>query len=626
VAFNANGSLTVQNGGAVRTDLTLDVGTNAGNSASLLVHSGGTVSSVYAGIGNFPGGVGTATVTGAGSTWTNSGDPNGSAFTIGDSGTPTGVGSLTVANGGAVTTSGQFQVLSSGSSVVVNGGTLTAGSLGTAPGAAPTVQITDPAGGAALTIGTDNSSSTYTGPIADAAGGPGTVRKVGTGTFTLTGHLTNTGGYTAAGGTIDFSGAVVQPGPGSLTAAAGTTIQYDSGTRVFGGFLGGPGTHVVTGGSALSGSAADASAVVNVTGAATFSHFSNSGSFSVAAGLAAVPSLSSFINQGSGSVTIGAGSKLTVSDFQTYGTITLAPGPSAVSATRLTNAGTSQLSFNGGSRTFVGTPATAGQNLALVDLHGHNAVVAGGLFVNNGFVGDSSGQGASVIADYGALVKGAGTYQSAVITQNGGKFQVGNSPGISRAESLILGPGGTSAFNWQINNATGTAGPTPDANNQVSGWSLLSVEKLIDPFTGQLSSGDLNWTATSVAGTQFNMSLQTLINPITVGQDTQGAMANFNNLQPYAWKFVSWQGTYTGPTDDAALSATVLFDASNFVNTLDPAGKFSLHYDGVAKEIEVIYAVPEPGSLTLGGLAAIGWVAYWRRRWAAGPASSAVNA
>jgi PEP-CTERM motif len=30
----------------------------------------------------------------------------------------------------------------------------------------------------------------------------------------------------------------------------------------------------------------------------------------------------------------------------------------------------------------------------------------------------------------------------------------------------------------------------------------------------------------------------------------------------------------------------------------------------------VLTAVPEPGALALGGLAAIGWVAYWRRRWA----------
>src|SRR5206468_921696 len=58
--------------------------------------------------------------------------------------------------------------------------------------------------------------------------------------------------------------------------------------------------------------------------------------------------------------------------------------------TQLTNTGTSQLFFNGGSRTFVGTPATANNPTAAVDLNGKNATVAGGLFVNNGIVVDNS--------------------------------------------------------------------------------------------------------------------------------------------------------------------------------------------------------------------------------------------
>jgi hypothetical protein len=120
-----------------------------------------------------------------------------------------------------------------------------------------------------------------------------------------------------------------------------------------------------------------------------------------------------------------------------------------------------------------------------------------------------------------------------------------------------------------------------------------------------------------VAGSQFNMALQTLINPITVGQDTQGAMANFDGLHPpnnqYLWKFVQWQGAYTGPLTDAALSATVLFDASNFVNpiSVNPPGVFSLHLDMANKEIDVVYSEPEPGTMALvglGGLAA-GWAA-----------------
>jgi hypothetical protein len=124
----------------------------------------------------------------------------------------------------------------------------------------------------------------------------------------------------------------------------------------------------------------------------------------------------------------------------------------------------------------------------------------------------------------------------------------------------------------------------------------------------------MNWTASSTPGSQFNLSFQTLINPITVGQDTQGAMANFNNQQAYMWKFIGWQGTYTGPTDDATLTSTALFDTSNFVNPIDPTnGKFSLHYNAAGKEIDIVYTVPEPGTFVLTVAVAGGGLIFRRR-------------
>ena len=108
------------------------------------------------------------------------------------------------------------------------------------------------------------------------------------------------------------------------------------------------------------------------------------------------------------------------------------------------------------------------------------------------------------------------------------------------------------------------------------------------------------------------MALQTLDQP---DHGRPGHARRDGQLRPsrsYNWKFVSWQGNYTGPTDDATLTSTVLFDASNFVNPLDPAGKFSLHYNAAGKEIDVVYAVPEPGTLALVGLAVVGWVPFSR--------------
>ena len=109
-----------------------------------------------------------------------------------------------------------------------------------------------------------------------------------------------------------------------------------------------------------------------------------------------------FTISGSGSLTVGASARILVSDFQSSGVLTLTPGTGAALATRMTNSGTSRLVVQ---RAAAGrssaTPQTAGQNLAILNLNGQNAIVAGGLFVNNGFVGDGCRHHHQVIADFG---------------------------------------------------------------------------------------------------------------------------------------------------------------------------------------------------------------------------------
>jgi hypothetical protein len=200
---------------------------------------------------------------------------------------------------------------------------------------------------------------------------------------------------------------LVQPGPGTLAVTSGATIQYDSGTRVFGGFLAGPGTHVVNG-ATFTGVTSFGSAAISVTCPGSFVNFDNGGRLTLAAGLASPSVLTRFTNQGSGSISIGAGSTANVSDFQSCGTLTINPRGSSGPPTLLSNTGTSPLFFNGGSRTFIGTPAaaTASPAVAGVDLHGQNLVIAGGLFVNNGFVADSTGTPGSVIGVFGRTLQG----------------------------------------------------------------------------------------------------------------------------------------------------------------------------------------------------------------------------
>jgi hypothetical protein len=171
---------------------------------------------------------------------------------------------------------------------------------------------------------------------------------------------------------------------------------------------------------------------------------------------------------------------------------------------------------------------------------------------------------------------------------------------------LTVGNSGLSILNWQINNATGVAGPIPDANDQVSGWTLVPVRKKQQGIT--TSTGNLTWAATSAPGSQLQLSMQTLLNPTTVGNDVQGAMANFDPNHTYSWETFSWQGIYSGPTDDALLTSTTAFDMQNFVNSF--TGRFGWHLDLANSQIDLVY-VPEPGTFAL---TALGLLAAWRCR------------
>jgi hypothetical protein len=393
-------------------------------------------------------------------------------------------------------------------------------------------------------------------------------------------------------------------------------------------FIAGPGTFQVSAGTVLAGVTTAPSAVVNQFGPASFLNFTNGGSLSIAAGNAGNFNL--FTNQGSGTITLGAQSALGVTDFQTYGTLTINPATVTETysqTTKMTNVGTSPLYFDGGSRTFIGTPATATfpsnwpdaslrgtpTFVAGIDLNGKNAVVAGGLFVNNGYVEDSSNGfsgTATVVADFGSLVKGAGFFQNTVQTINGGKFQAGNSPGVANFGKFVLGPGGVSNYVFAIDDATGAAGPTPDAAGHVSGWGLV---KALSRVLGTGSTtGDFFWTSTPAD--KLTIAIETLVNPTTVGIDMPGPMTDFDPTRSYSWPAFEWSGTYTGPTDPSVLTASTKFDTTGFHNPV--AGVFGWSFDGANDSLSLTYtptAVPEPGTLTLISVVA-GVLAYRHRR------------
>jgi autotransporter-associated beta strand protein len=403
-------------------------------------------------------------------------------------------------------------------------------------------------------------------------------------------------------------------GGASLTVANGATLTF-GGNTIDSGYLNGPGaiaTDAASGARFINVIARPSLGMTSNSGLDLFQNFTNGGLLSVTANIpSATPvTLNSFANQGSGSITIGANSRVNAADFQSYGTLTLTPG-TGTGQTAFTNVGASPLYFNGGSRTFLGTTQSNAASTRL-ELNGQNAIVAGGLFVNNGQVTDNSATGtATIIVDYGAFLKGAGTYQNSVKTQNGGRFQAGNSPGAATLGNFVFGPGGVNNYVFAIDNAIGQAGPVPDANNQVSGWGLVKTG-IWARRTG-VTSGDFAWTAD--ASIKVTVALDTLVNPTTAGTDIPGLMANFDPTRAYSWPAVQWAGAYSGPTDATALDAATVFDTSTFANPV--AGTFGWRLDAAGQTLSLTYtpsAVPEPGTLALTGLVAVAGVRV-RRRW-----------
>jgi T5SS/PEP-CTERM-associated repeat protein/autotransporter-associated beta strand protein len=196
----------------------------SGSSAMLSITNGGKVSNSDGYIGFGGTGSGTVIVDGTGSTWTNSGN-----LYVGGSNTGPGVtGILRIQNGGTVkataTTVWSPGTLEIGLSPTLNG-TLAfkGGTLRTLANTSFAKNASLGTGGA--TVDSNNFNSTLSGTIT----GIGSFAKINTGTITLSGANTYTGGTTVSDGTLLVNNTA---GSGTGTAA----VQVSAGT------LGGTGT------------------------------------------------------------------------------------------------------------------------------------------------------------------------------------------------------------------------------------------------------------------------------------------------------------------------------------------------------------------------------------------------
>jgi hypothetical protein len=209
-----------------------------------------------------------------------------------------------------------------------------------------------------------------------------------------------------------------------------------------------------------------------------------------------------------------------------------------------------------------------------------------GQLVNNGQLINGGTLNASVSGS--GTISGSGTFAAAVTVANGGTLAPGNSPGTASFTDLTLGSGGN--FELELANAAGTAGVD---------WDLAAVGDVL--------------AVTATALDPFTIVLKSL-----TGTFLPGALAGFDPTQAFSWKFAS----ITDPSKLTGFDPSKFdFDTTGF-NAYNSLGGGAFSVSSASDGLYVNFApqpaaVPEPGSLTLLGLAgavAGGWATHRRRR------------
>jgi outer membrane autotransporter protein len=303
----------------------------------LTIQTGGTLADSFGTVGNLPGGLGTVTVTGAGSNWSTAG-----SVVVGGQGT----GTLTIQDGGTVNSSGGGSVgLTGGPTGIVtvtgpgsswiNGpsGGLNIGSFGTG-----TLTIVN--GGRVINI------TAFTANIGNGAGSQGTVTVTGPGSTWSNSSGVNIGNLGTGTLTVADSGIVTGPIVIATNAGAIGTLNIGAGA---GNPAAAPGTLTAT--SLAFGAG---------TGTINFNHTSTDYVFA--------PAIS-----GNGTVNVLAGT-------------TILTGANSYSGTTNVNAGTLQA---GAPNTFSSNSAVTVASGGTLDLNGFNQTVPG--VTNAGLVNMGTG-------------------------------------------------------------------------------------------------------------------------------------------------------------------------------------------------------------------------------------------
>jgi T5SS/PEP-CTERM-associated repeat protein len=576
----STGSATVDGAGSAWTNSsTLNVGYSG--AGTLTIQNGGAVSDVTGVLGLGPGSTGSATVDGAGSTWTNSGD-----FYVGRSGT----GTLTIRNGGNVSNVGigylGFTAGTTGTATVdgagsawTNSGELYVGNFGTGT---LTIQSGGKVSDADGYVG--NNAGSIGSATVDGAGSAWTnsstlnVGVAGTGTLTIqNGGTVSNAGIGLLGVYAGSTGTVTVDGAGSSWTNSG---------NVYVGILG-TGTLTIRNGGAASspgvvtiGELAGSTGTVTVDGAG--SSFTNSGLVVGSFGTGTLTiqnggkanTYTSYINTGTTTVN-GAGSSWTNSGNLSVGnsragTLTIENG-GAVSnvigwiGVNAGSTGTVTVDGAGSSWTNSGDIYVGNSGTGTLTIRNGGAVsnVIGWIGTDVGSTGTATVDGAgSVWTNSGALVVGSGGTGTLTI-QNGGK--VSNVLGYL---GLIPGSTGTATVNgagsvWTNSDTLavgqyGTGTLTIANGGAVSTASGMQIAALAGS-TGTLNIGAASGLAAAAPGTLTTPS-------ITFGGGTGRIVFNHTASNYNFAPIISGAGAVTVENGTTILAATNTYSGATTVN------------------------------------------------------------
>lgn len=425
--------------------------------------------------------------------------------------------------------------------------------------------VHDPASGAPAADGgltkqgagtlTLTGANTFTGPLNINAGVlavPG-ESSLGAGTSTLT---------VGGGGTLLFTADATLTrtynlGISKLGAAAGTTLTF-TGATINGGFLAGPGTEALGDGASLNAvTALAASNLTQTSGTATLNTSTFRGTLTQSAGAT--------LNLADSTVT--SAGKLNVSGTVNASGVEI-DGVTAINSGGALASSGSNLVLGGGARMTV----NAGGTLTAAD--GTSIELNGALLTNNG------AQTGALDVNYGATLKGAGTFGAVNVT-GGGTFAPGNSPGKATVTSLSFQA--TGHYQFELTSAEAANNSPGDHADLISASRILTI------------------SAGTTANSRFTVDIVSLD-----GNNSPAALSDFDPSKSYRFVLATTGGISGFAAGEFAVNT------AGFGNALN-GGRFSVVEDG--NNLDLMFTpAPEPATWALLMLGGASLLVVTRRR------------